>query len=183
MSPPLRSKSAQSALWRALRMDDLQVISTDHCPFCMKEGHLGKVRQKPHGRNDFSKIPNGAPGVETRLTAIYDGGVRKNRMSLNRFVELTATAPSKLFGLFPKKGTIAVGGDADLVLFDPDERHTISAATQHSAVDYTLFEGREMVGRVKKVVSRGRLIVDGERWLGTPGQGRFVRRGEVGVAG
>jgi len=181
MSPPLRSKDAQNALWRALRMDDLQIISTDHCPFCMKEGHLGKVRQKPHGHGDFSKIPNGAPGVETRLTAIYDGGVRKHRMSINRFVELTSTAPAKLFGLFPQKGTIAIGSDADLVLFDPEEKHVISAATQHSDVDFTLFEGKEMTGRVKKVFSRGELIVDGERWLATPGRGRFVRRGEVGI--
>jgi dihydropyrimidinase len=180
MSPPLRSKDAQQALWRALRTDQLQIVSTDHCPFCMKEGHLGRVRQKPRGRNDFSLIPNGVPGVETRMTVIYDGGVRQNRLSLNRFVEVTSTAPAKLFGLFPRKGTIAVGSDADVVLFDPDEKHVISTKTQHSNCDYTLFEGREVVGRVKKVLSRGDLIVDGDTWLGTPGRGRFVRRGEAG---
>jgi dihydropyrimidinase len=180
MSPPLRSKEAQHALWRALKTDQLQVVSTDHCPFCMKEGHLGRVRQKPLGRHDFSKIPNGVPGVETRTTVIYDGGVRQNRLSMNRFVELVSTAPAKLFGLFPRKGTIAVGSDADVVLFDPDEKHVISAKTQHSDCDYTLFEGKEVCGRVKKVFSRGELIVDGERWLGKPGRGRFVKRGEVG---
>jgi dihydropyrimidinase len=180
MSPPLRSKDAQQALWRALRMDQLQVVSTDHCPFCMKEGYLGRVKQKPHGRHDFSKIPNGVPGVETRTTVIYDGGVRQNRLSINRFVELVSTAPAKLFGLFPRKGTIAVGSDADIVLFDPNEKHVISAKTQHTDCDFTLFEGREVSGRVKKVFSRGELIVDAELWLGKPGHGRFVRRGEAG---
>jgi len=180
MSPPLRSKDAQLALWRALRTDQLQVVSTDHCPFCMKEGYLGRVRQKPHGRHDFSKIPNGVPGVETRMTVIYDGGVRQNRLSMNRFVELVSTAPAKLFGLFPRKGTIAVGSDADIVLFDPDEKHVIAAKTQHTDCDYTLFEGREVCGRVKKVFSRGELIVDGDRWHGKPGRGRFVPRGETG---
>ena len=180
MSPPLRSKDAQQALWRALRMDQLQIVSTDHCPFCMKEGYRGRVKQKPHGRHDFSKIPNGVPGVETRMTVIHDGGVRRNRLSMNRFVEITSTAPAKLFGLFPRKGTIAVGSDADVVLFDPGETHVISAKTQHGDCDYTLFEGKEMVGRVKKVFSRGELIVDGDAWLGKPGRGQFVRRGETG---
>jgi dihydropyrimidinase len=180
MSPPLRSKDAQQALWRALRMDQLQIVSTDHCPFCMKEGYRGRVKQKPHGRHDFSKIPNGVPGVETRMTVIHDGGVRRNRLSMNRFVEITSTAPAKLFGLFPRKGTIAVGSDADVVLFDPDEKHVISARTQHGDCDYSLFEGKEVVGRVKKVFSRGDLIVDGDAWLGKPGRGRFVRRGEAG---
>jgi len=180
MSPPLRSKEAQQALWRALRMDQLQIVSTDHCPFCMKEGYRGRVKQKPHGRHDFSKIPNGVPGVETRMTVIHDGGVRRNRLSMNRFVEITSTAPAKLFGLFPRKGTIAVGSDADVVLFDPDEKHVISARTQHGDCDYTLFEGKEVVGRVKKVFSRGELIVDGDAWLGKPGRGQFVRRGEAG---
>jgi dihydropyrimidinase len=180
MSPPLRSKDAQRALWRALRTDQLQIVSTDHCPFCMKEGHLGRVKQKPHGRHDFSKIPNGVPGVETRMTVIHDGGVRRNLLSMNRFVEITSTAPAKLFGLFPKKGTIAVGSDADIVLFDPGEKHVISAKTQHTDCDFTLFEGKEVVGRVKKVFSRGELVVDGDAWLGRPGRGQFVRRGETG---
>ncbi|WP_431128757.1 dihydropyrimidinase [Variovorax paradoxus] len=180
MSPPLRSKESQQALWTALRTDDLQLVSTDHCPFCMKEGHLGRVNQKPYGRNDFSKIPNGVPGVETRMATLYDGGVRTGRISLNRFVELVSTAPSKLFGLFPKKGTIAVGSDADLVLFDPGAQHVISAKTQHGNCDFTLFEGRGVTGQVKKVLLRGELLVDGDRWLGKAGSGRYVARGESG---
>lgn len=180
MSPPLRSKESQQALWTALRTDDLQLVSTDHCPFCMKEGHLGRIHQKPYGRDDFSKIPNGVPGVETRMATLYDGGVRSGRISLNRFVELTSTAPSKLFGLFPRKGTIAVGSDADLVLFDPGAQHVISANTQHGNCDFTLFEGRSVTGRVSKVLLRGELIVDGEHWLGKTGSGRYVPRGESG---
>ncbi len=180
MSPPLRPKDTQKELWRALKFDDLQIISTDHCPYCLKEGYGGAVNQKPLGRNDFSKIPNGVPGIETRMTVIYDGGVRASRLSLNRFVELASTASAKIFGMFPRKGTIAVGSDADIVIFDPEERHVISAKTHHSNCDYTLFEGREVQGRVKQVFLRGELIVDGERWLGRPGAGRFVRRGEVG---
>jgi dihydropyrimidinase len=180
MTPPLRPKETQADLWRALKFDDLQVISTDHCPFCMKEGHLGRVNQKPLGRHDFSKIPNGAPGVETRMSAIHQGGVAEKRISLNRFVELVSTSPAKLFGLFPRKGTIAVGSDADIVLFDPNERVTITAATLHSNCDYTLFEGRELQGRVKKVFLRGKMIVDGDRWLGRAGDGRFVSRGGFG---
>ncbi|ABE42644.1 dihydropyrimidinase [Polaromonas sp. JS666] len=180
MSPPLRSKESQQALWTALRTDDLQLVSTDHCPFCMKEGHLGRVNQKPYGRDDFSKIPNGVPGVETRMATLHDGGVRSGRISLNRFVELTSTAPSKLFGLFPRKGTVAVGSDADLVLFDPGAQHVLSASTQHGNCDFTLFEGKGITGQVSKVLLRGELIVDGDRWLGRAGSGRFVPRGESG---
>lgn len=181
MSPPLRSKDAQNALWTALKTDDLQLISTDHCPYCMKEGHLGRVNQKPFGADDFSKIPNGVPGVETRMTVVYDGGVRPGRISLNRFVELMSTAPAKLFGLFPKKGTIAVGSDADIVLFDPDESHIIRADTQHSDCDFTLFEGHRVTGRVKKVLLRGELLVDDNDWVGRSGAGEFVARGELGA--
>ena len=180
MSPPLRSKDSQNALWTALRTDDLQLVSTDHCPFCMKEGHLGRVNQKPLGRNDFSKIPNGVPGVETRMATLYDGGVRSGRISLNRFVELTSTTPAKLFGLFPQKGTIAVGSDADIVLFDPGEEHVITAKNQHGNCDFTLFEGKRVTGKVRQVMLRGELIVDSDRWLGEVGGGRFVFRGESG---
>jgi len=180
MSPPLRSKESQNALWTALRTDDLQLVSTDHCPFCMKEGHLGRVNQKSFGRHDFSKIPNGIPGVETRMSTLYDGGVRSGRISLNRFVELTSTAPAKLFGMFPKKGTIAVGSDADIVLFDPSQPHVISAATQHTNTDFTLFEGKKVTGKVCKVMLRGEWLVDGDQWLGRPGNGQFVSRGESG---
>ena len=179
MTPPLRTPDDQKHLWRALRYDDLQVIATDHCPFCMKEGHLGYQRQKMSGLHDFSKIPNGAPGIETRLTSLFDIGVMQGKLSLNRFVQLTSTTPAKLFGLFPKKGTIAVGSDADVVLFDPAATQVIHAEHLHSQCDYTLLEGRSLRGQVKKVFLRGELIVDGEQWLGREGMGRFVPRGTV----
>ena len=179
VTPPLRTPDDQKHLWRALRYDDLQVIATDHCPFCMKEGHRGFFRQKPMGKNDFSKIPNGAPGIETRLVSLFDIGVMQGKLSLNRFVQLTSTTPAKLFGLFPKKGTIAVGSDADVVLFDPAATQTIRAEHLHGNCDYTLLEGRELRGRVEKVFLRGQLIVDGPDWHGREGMGRFVPRGEV----
>jgi len=170
MTPPLREKWNQEELWKGLRSDDLQVISTDHCPFCMKE-------QKELGRDDFSKIPNGAPGVEHRMSLIYDGGVVQNRVSLNRFVELTSTAAAKMFGLFPRKGTIAVGSDADIVVFDPDAEQTISAATHHMNVDYSAYEGRRVRGVVETVLSRGRVVVAGGEFKGRAGDGRFLKRG------
>ena len=179
MTPPLRTPDDQKHLWRALRYDDLQVIATDHCPFCMKEGHLGYRMQKMRGKDDFSLIPNGAPGIETRLVSLFDIGVMQGKLSLNRFVELTATTPAKLFGLFPKKGTIAVGSDADVVLFDPAASQTIYAKDLHGNCDYTLLEGRTLRGQVKKVFLRGTLIVDGPQWLGREGMGQFVPRGEV----
>ena len=179
MTPPLRTSDDQKHLWRALRYDDLQVIATDHCPFCMKEGHKGFFQQKMRGQNDFSQIPNGAPGIETRLVSLFDIGVMQGKLSLNRFVQLTSTTPAKLFGLFPKKGTIAVGSDADVVLFDPAASQTIHARHLHSNCDYTLLEGRTLRGRVEKVFLRGQLIVDGEQWLGREGMGRFVPRGTV----
>jgi dihydropyrimidinase len=180
MTPPLRDHHHQAMLWRGLKTDDLQVISTDHCPFCFNERPLGMKYSKQQGLNDFSWIPNGAPGVETRLPLVFDGGVNQGRFSINRFVELTATAPAKLFGLFPRKGTIAPGSDADVVLFDPRERWNISAAAHHSRVDYTLFEGRAVTGRVKKVFLRGKLIVDGDKWLGQEGGGVYLKRGAAG---
>lgn len=180
MTPPLRDHECQHALWRGLRFDDLQLVATDHCPFCFNENSQGLLKSKQPGRDDFSKIPNGAPGVEYRLSLLYDGGVNEGRININRFVQLTATAPAKMFGLFPRKGTIAVGSDADLVLFDPNERHTLSAATHHSLVDYSLFEGRSVRGRVKKVFLRGELIVDGDSWLGRAGMGRFQKRSASG---
>ena len=182
MTPPLRGAAHQHALWRGLKTDDLQVIATDHCPFCFSENVLGLRLSKELGRDDFSKIPNGAPGLETRMPLVYDGGVRNNAMSLNRYVELMATAPAKLFGLFPRKGTIAVGSDADIVLFDPNETWTIRAAEHHSRVEYSLFEGREVTGRVNKVFLRGELIVDGRKWLGREGGGQFLKRGQAGKA-
>jgi dihydropyrimidinase len=180
MTPPLRDHECQHALWRGLRFDDLQLVATDHCPFCFNENPLGLLKSKQFGRDNFNRIPNGAPGVELRLTLLYDGGVRAGRITLNRFVQLTATAPAKMFGLFPRKGTIAVGSDADLVIFDPNECHTLSARTHHSLVDYSLFEGRQVTGKVKKVFLRGQCIVDGEQWLGRPGQGQYQPRGASG---
>jgi dihydropyrimidinase len=170
MTPPLRERWNQDELWKGLKSDDLQVISTDHCPFCMKE-------QKELGRGDFSKIPNGAPGVEHRMSLIYDGGVARGRVSLNRFVELTSTAAAKMFGLFPRKGTIAVGSDADIVVFDPDAEQTISAATHHMNVDYSAYEGRRVKGVVETVLSRGSVVVEGNEFKGKAGAGRFLKRG------
>ena len=171
MTPPLREKHNHAELWKGLKMDDLQVISTDHCPFCMKE-------QKELGKDDFSRIPNGAPGVENRMSLIYNGGVVGNRISLNRFVELTSTAAAKMFGLFPKKGTIAVGSDADLVIFDPEREHTFGVDAEHMNVDYSSYEGWKMKGKVETVLSRGRVIIENGEHKGKAGDGQFLKRGE-----
>jgi dihydropyrimidinase len=181
MTPPLREHDCQQALWRGLRFDDLQIVSTDHCPFCFNESPHGIQRSKQLGQGNFEKIPNGAPGVEFRLPLLYDGGVEAGRISLNRFVQLTATAPAKMFGMFPRKGTIAVGSDADLVIFNPHKPHILSASTHHSNVDYSLFEGRQVQGKVEKVFLRGEMIVDGDRWLGRAGAGQFQKRSASGA--
>jgi len=170
MTPPLREKWNQDKLWQGLQGNDLQVVSTDHCPFCFKE-------QKELGRDDFTKIPNGGPGVEHRMSLIYNGGVAGGRISLNRFVELTSTSAARLFGLFPRKGTIAVGSDADIVIFDPDEEMTLSAATHHMNVDYSAYEGMKVKGATKTVLSRGRVVIDDGKYTGKPGDGQFLRRG------
>lgn len=180
MIPPLRSQEHQDALWRGLATDDLQIVATDHCPFCVTEQSWGLKHSKALGKESFAQMPNGAPGVETRLSLVYDGGVRTGRMSLNRYVQLMSTTPAKLFGLFPRKGTIAVGSDADIVLFDPEETWTIRADQHQSRVDYSLYEGREVTGRVKKVFLRGDMIVDGEDWKGRAGGGTYLRRGASG---
>jgi dihydropyrimidinase len=169
MSPPLRAKGNEEALWRGLKMNDLQAVSTDHCPFCMKE-------QKELGKDDFSKIPNGAPGIETRMSLLWDGGVVKGRISPNRFVELTSTSPAKIFGLFPRKGTIAPGSDADLVVFDPNRKVTLSAKTLHQRVDYTPYEGRVVQGAADAVISRGEVIVENGAFKGNAGRGSFLKR-------
>jgi len=176
-SPPIREKSNQEHLWQALAVDDLQAVSTDHCPFCFKEGRGPYPAQKVLGLNDFSKIPNGVPGVENRLHLLYNGGVLQRGWSMNRFVQLTSTAPAKLFGLFPRKGTIAVGSDADVVIWDPEARWTISAASHHMRVDYNPYEGMEVQGKAAQVFSRGRLVVEGDRFLAKPGDGQFLKRG------
>jgi len=168
-TPPLREKWHQEKLWNGLKCDHLQVVSTDHCPFCFKE-------QKELGRDDFTKIPNGGPGIEHRMSLIYSGGVATGRFSANRFVELVSTTPAKLFGLYPRKGTIAVGSDADLVIFDAKRKHTISAKTHHMRVDYSMFEGIQVTGMPEVVLSRGKVLVQGEKFLGLAGQGEFLRR-------
>ncbi len=173
MTPALREKSNQEALWRGLGFGDLQSISTDHCPFCFKE-------QKELGLDDFSKIPNGAPGVENRMSLVYNGGVVGGRISVNKFVELTSTAAAKMFGLFPKKGTIAVGSDADIVIFDPNREETISVdnpCTHHMRVDYNAYEGFRVTGFTETVISRGKVIVENTEYLGSKGDGQFLKRG------
>lgn len=176
MSPPLRSPGDQAALWRGLRLGHLQAVSTDHCPFNFSAATRGREHSKEMGSDSFAKIPNGAPGIETRMALLFDGGVRTGRLGLNRFVELTATGPARLFGLYPRKGTLAVGSDADILLFDADETWTVRAEAHHSDVDYSLFEGRELTGRVRKVFLRGHCIVDGDQWLGRPGMGEYQAR-------
>ncbi len=171
MTPPLREKHNCGELWKGLKMDDLQVISTDHCPFCMKE-------QKELGLGDFTKIPNGAPGVENRLALIYNGGVVENRISLNRFVELTSTAAAKMFGMFPKKGTIAVGSDADIVIFDPNGETKFGVEHEHMKVDYSSYEGWTIKGKVETVLSRGRVVIQNGEHTGKQGDGQFIKRGE-----
>src|SRR6266480_1081754 len=167
-SPPLRPAEHQDDLWRGLVHDDLQVVSTDHCPFDFHG-------QKDLGKGDFRKIPNGLPGVENRVDLLHDGGVVAGRITPNRWVQLLSTAPSQLFGL-PQKGVVAVGADADLVVYDPKRRHTISASTHHMAVDYSCYEGRAVIGGADLVLSRGKIIVDGDEWLGQAGDGRFLKR-------
>lgn len=176
MTPALREKWNQDELWKGLKFGDLQSIATDHCPFCFKD-------QKILGIDDFSKIPNGAPGVENRMSLVYNGGVHAGRISLNKFVELTSTAAAKTFGLFPKKGTIAVGSDADIVVFDPNRKETISVnntCTHHMNVDYNSYEGFEVTGFTETVLSRGKIIIDNCAYVGKKGDGRFLKRGLYG---
>ena len=170
MTPPIREQWNQEKLWRGLKFNDLQVVSTDHCPFCMKE-------QKELGKDDFSKIPNGGPGVEHRMSLVYNGGVVEGRISVNRFVEITSTAQAKIFGLFPRKGTIAVGSDADIVIFDPDEEMTISAKTHHMRVDYSAYEGMKVRGVTKTVLSRGEVVIEEGEYVGRKGHGSCLKRG------
>lgn len=172
-TPPPRDKANQDVLWNAVRTDILSAISTDHCAF-LWDG------QKSLGKDDFSKIPNGGPGLENRLHMIHEFGVRGGRISLNRMVELLSTNPAKLFGLYPRKGTIAVGSDADIVVFDPERKHTISAATHHSKIDYNLYEGTEVTGSPEVVLLRGNVLVEGDELVASPGIGQFVARAKFG---
>ncbi len=169
MSPPLRDRSNHALLWQALASGDLQVISTDHCPFNFKG-------QKDLGKKDFSLIPNGAPGIEHRLCLVYNEGVNKKRISVNRFVDLVSTTPARLFGLYPEKGTVAVGSDADLIVFDSKQRFTITQKTNHQNVDYTPYEGYNGRGVPRVVISQGKVIVREGKFLGRAGQGRYIKR-------
>ena len=176
MTPALREKWNQDELWKGLKFGDLQSIATDHCPFCFKD-------QKMLGIDDFSKIPNGGPGVENRMSLVFNGGVNSGRISLNKFVELTSTAAAKTFGLFPKKGTIAVGSDADIVIFDPNRTETISVnntCTHHMNVDYNTYEGFEVTGFTETVLSRGKVIIDNCEYVGKKSDGHFLKRGLYG---
>ena len=172
-TPPPRPKENQEHLWRAIATDVLSVVSTDHCPFNW-DG------QKTIGRDDFSKIPNGGPGIENRLHMLHHFGAREGRFSLNRMVELLSTNPARFFGLYPRKGTIAVGSDADIVVFDPEKPHTISASTHHSNVDYNLFEGTEVRGAPDAVLVRGQVIVENDELVAEPGAGQFIKRARFG---
>jgi len=167
-SPPLRLREHQDSLWRGLRGNDLSVVSTDHCPFCFKE-------QKELGRSDFSKIPNGIPGVEHRMDLLHQG-VAAGELTLARWVEVAATTPARMFGLYPRKGIIAPGSDADIVIYDPAARQVISAATHHMNVDYSAYEGMEITGKVDTVLSRGRVVIEGGQYHGAPGHGQFLHR-------
>jgi dihydropyrimidinase len=172
-TPPPRAKENQDVLWNAVRTDTLSVVSTDHCAF-LWDG------QKTMGRDDFSKIPNGGPGLENRLHMMHEFGVRSDRITLNRMVELLCTNPAKLFGLYPRKGTIAVGSDADLVVFDPSKPYTVSAAAHHSKADYNLFEGTRVTGTPELVLLRGQVLVEADELVAEPGVGQFVARARFG---
>ena len=176
-SPPLRDRAEghQEALWSGLATNDLQVVSTDHCPFCFDD-HPELGRQKRLGEGDFSKIPNGLPGVEHRMELIYHGAVAEERLSINRWVEVCATTPARMFGLYPRKGTIAVGSDADIVVFDPDRPMVISADTHHMRTDYSCYEGMEVAGSIDTVLSRGKVVIAGGEYLGSPGDGQYLPR-------
>jgi dihydropyrimidinase len=169
LTPPLREHADQEALWKGLQDGNLQVVSTDHCPFFFKT-------QKRAGTGDFTKIPNGGPGIEHRLQLLYHFGVNQGRFSVSKWVDLIAANPAKLFGLYPKKGTLQVGSDADIVIWNLKEKHTISAATHHMNVDYSMYEGITVQGNAETVISRGEIIVNHNTWSGKPGRGRYLKR-------
>jgi len=174
-SPPLRTKDHQPELWSGLVKDDLQVVSTDHCPFDFHG-------QKDLGKGDFRKIPNGLPGVEDRMDLLHDGGVVAGKITKERWVEITSTAPAKLFGMYPRKGAITVGADADVVVYDPKREHTISAKTHHMDVDYSCYEGRSVRGGADVVLSRGSVVVRNGEFTGRKGAGNFVKRAAADFA-
>lgn len=171
MSPPLREKKDQATLWAGINQGLVNVVATDHCPFMWE--------QKLMGKNDFSKIPNGHPAIENRMELLFSEGVQKGKITLNKYVEVACTNPAKIFGMFPKKGTIAVGSDADIIIIDPNEKHTLSASTHHMNVDYSGYEGWELTGKVKTVLLRGAVAIDNNKCLIEKGYGKFVKRNKV----
>lgn len=171
MSPPLREKKDQKALWAGINQGLVNVVATDHCPFMWE--------QKLMGKDDFSKIPNGHPAVENRIELLYSEGVAKGKISLNKFVEVSSTNAAKIFGMFPKKGTIAPGSDADLIIFDPNEKHSLSSKTHHMNVDYSGYEGMELMGKVKTVLLRGKVAIKDNECKVEKGYGEFVRREKI----
>jgi dihydropyrimidinase len=172
-TPPPRMAHHREALWDAARRDVLSVVSTDHSPYRFAD-------QKPLGKDDFTRIPNGAPGIEERLPILHEAGVRAGRFDLNRLVQLYATTPAKLFGLYPRKGTIAVGSDADIVVFDPTKESTLSVETHHTTCDYSLYEGMEITGLPELVLIRGEVVVEGDDLVAKPGHGQFIKRARFG---
>ena len=173
-TPPPREPQHVEACWEAISKDKLSIVSTDHAPFNFKG------QKDMNGTDDFSKIPNGPPGIEERLKLLHEFGVRGGRFDLNRLVQLYATTPAKVFGLYPRKGTIAVGSDADLVIFDPDKKQTISVETHHSTCDYNLFEGTEVTGVPETVLVRGQFVIENGELVAQPGTGQFVKRARYG---
>ena len=171
MSPPLREKKDQATLWAGINQGLVQVVATDHCPFMWE--------QKLMGKDDFSKIPNGHPAIENRMELLFSEGVVKNKITLNKYVEISSTNAAKIFGMFPRKGTIAVGSDADIVIMDPNQKHTLSAAAHHMNVDYSGYEGWEVTGKVKTVLLRGKVVIDDSNCLVEKGYGKFIKRGKV----
>lgn len=171
MSPPLREKKDQATLWAGINQGMVQVVATDHCPF--------KWEQKLMGKDDFSKIPNGHPAIENRMELLFSEGVVKNKITLNKYVEVASTNAAKIFGMFPRKGTIAVGSDADIILLDPNEKHTLSAKTHHMNVDYSGYEGWELTGKIKTVLLRGKVAIDNNECLVKKGYGQFIKRSKV----
>ena len=171
MSPPLREKKDQDTLWAGINQGLVQVVATDHCPF--------KWEQKLIGKNDFSKIPNGHPAIENRMELLYSEGVVTKKITLNKYVEVTSTNAAKIFGMHPRKGTIAPGSDADIVLFDPNEKHVLSAATHHMNVDYSGYEGHAVTGKVKTVLLRGKVVIEENACLVEKGYGQFIKRKKV----
>lgn len=171
MSPPLREKKDQATLWAGINQGLVNVVATDHCPF--------KWEQKLMGEKDFSRIPNGHPAIENRMELLYSEGVHKGKISVNKYVEVACTNPAKIFGMFPRKGTIAVGSDADIILLDPNAKHTISASTHHMNVDYSAYEGWELTGKVQTVLLRGKIVIDKGECLVERGYGKFIRRNKV----